>query len=264
MVSRYRWNRNDEQIAALEVDTYDLRSQIVSHQIYRDIRSVEQARAFMEIHVFAVWDFMSILKALQRQLTCVALPWRPSGSGLSRRLINEIVLVEESDEHDDTFISHFELYLLAMRQAGADTAPIEHFLRKAEDGDVLRALHGSPVPPAAARFVESTWRTIENCAPHELAAAFAFGRENLIPAMFEQVLDGPFDLSLFRDYLDRHVEIDAEEHTPMAVQMVIELCEDDPRRWTAARAAVVRSLENRLALWNDVHELIGVTLTAGA
>ncbi len=173
MVSRYRWNRNDERIAALEVATYDLRSQIVHHEIYRDICSVEQARAFMEIHVFAVWDFMSILKALQRELTCVVLPWRPSGSGLSRRLINEIVLVEESDEYEDTFISHFELYLLAMRQAGADTGPIEHFLRAVQDGDVPRALHAAPVPPAAARFVESTWRTIENGAPHELAAALA-------------------------------------------------------------------------------------------
>ncbi|CAO5245622.1 DUF3050 domain-containing protein [Frankia sp. AgKG'84/4] len=264
MVSRYRWSRNDERIVDLEVDTINLRSQIVNHPIYRDIRSVDHARVFMEVHVFAVWDFMSILKALQRQLTCVAVPWRPQGSGLSRRLVNEIVLVEESDEYEDTFISHFELYLLAMGQAGADTGPIEHFLRAAECEGVSRALRVAPVPAAAARFVESTWRLIDECAPHELAAAFAFGRENLIPAMFERVLDGPFELSMFRDYLDRHVEVDAEEHTPMAVQMVIDLCGDDPDRWSAARAAVSRSLENRLALWNDVHELIGNSVIASA
>ncbi|EIV92004.1 DUF3050 domain-containing protein [Frankia sp. QA3] len=259
MVARYHWNRNDERISRLELNTYELRSKIVNHPIYRDITNIEQARGFMGVHVFAVWDFMSILKALQNRLTCVTVPWRPIGDGLSRRLINEIVLVEESDEYEEDFLSHFELYLLAMRQAGADTRPIESFLRLVEDGDVVRALNGTGVPAPAARFVRTTWAAIEGGSSHELAAAFAFGRENLIPAMFEQVLDGPFDLALFRDYLDRHVEVDAEEHTPMAVQMVIELCGDDPRRWAQAEAAVNRSLAGRLALWDDVHAL----LTAG-
>src|SRR5580704_18311388 len=96
--------------------------------LYAALDSRPAILTFMEHHVFAVWDFMSLLKSLQRNLTCVELPWVPTGPTGSRRLINDIVLVEESDERGDGFISHFELYLEGMAQAGADRAAIDAFI----------------------------------------------------------------------------------------------------------------------------------------
>src|SRR5713226_2609856 len=96
---------------SMQESLHPLRKRVVEHTVYRHIETLADVRIFMEHHVFAVWDFMSLLKTLQRQLTCVTVPWVPSGPTTSRRLINDIVLVEESDELGDGFISHFELYL---------------------------------------------------------------------------------------------------------------------------------------------------------
>jgi hypothetical protein len=71
---------------------------IVAHPVFRRLTSVTALRIFMEHHVYAVWDFMSLLKALQRAVTCIELPWVPCGDPAARRFINEIVLDEESDQ----------------------------------------------------------------------------------------------------------------------------------------------------------------------
>src|SRR5262249_26648854 len=162
---------------------------------------------------------MSLLKSLQRSLTCVEVPWVPTGGTVSRRLINDITLVEESDEFDGGFISHFELYLDGMHQVGADTAPVDAFIDLLRAGKpVLQSLSTAGVPETAAEFVAVTWNFISGTPVHCQAAAFAFGREDLIPEMFDQVAAlnaGSGDLSLFVDYLRRHIQVDSEEHTPM-------------------------------------------------
>ncbi|MFD7641643.1 DUF3050 domain-containing protein [Kitasatospora sp. NPDC059795] len=253
---RYHWDRSHPGLTALREAIEPVRQEVVGHPIYQELNSLERVRTFQERHVFAVWDFMSLLKCLQRQLTCVELPWLPSGPTASRRLINEIVLVEESDELGDGYISHFELYLDGMARAGADTGAVTEFLRLLGTGTaVADAAKQAEIPAAAAEFMAVTWDIIENAPVHCQAAAFAFGREDLIPEMFEQVIrieDADNRLTVFKDYLARHIEVDGEQHTPMAMQMLIDLCGDDHERWTQCADTVQRALAARVALWDGI------------
>ncbi|HEV2780541.1 MAG TPA: DUF3050 domain-containing protein [Actinophytocola sp.] len=232
------------------------RAEVVKHPIYSRLKTLQDVNTFTENHVFAVWDFMSLLKNLQRHLTCVDVPWVPRGSCESRRLINDIVLVEESDELGNGFISHFELYVAGMELAGADTKPINDFIDRLRAGESVHdALAASPVPPAAREFVATTWTFIDLAPLHCQAAAFAFGREDLIPEMFDQVVkidDQGGKLATFRDYLERHIEVDGEQHTPMAMAMLADLCGDDVNKWDECALTVIRALNARVALWDGI------------
>ena len=112
--------------------------QLQEHPIFLEINSFPQLQHFMQNHVFAVWDFMTLTKRLQQDLTCIRLPWLPPTDPQAARLINEIVLDEESDLRlGDGHSSHFELYLEAMREVGACTTTIERFIALQREGASL-------------------------------------------------------------------------------------------------------------------------------
>jgi hypothetical protein len=255
-VSRYDWGETHPGIDRLHAAVAASRDRVVTHPLYASLDSHAAIVTFMEHHVFAVWDFMSLLKSLQRNLTCVSVPWVPTGPTGSRRLINDIVLVEESDLLNNGFISHFELYVDGMAQAGADTTSITRFIDLIREGTPVAAGIGAAgVPAPAAEFMRTTWRFIETTAVHCQAAAFAFGREDLIPDMFQQVITVNQDggtLDTFVDYLARHIEVDGEEHTPMAMRMLADLCGDDDTRWRECADAVNAALEARVRLWDGI------------
>ncbi|MCO5971424.1 DUF3050 domain-containing protein [Actinoallomurus soli] len=255
-MSRYEWGETNPAIERLKESIEPARQKVIGHPLYHQLNTMDAVVTFMEHHVFAVWDFMSLLKSLQRSLTCVEVPWVPSGPTGSRRLINDIVLVEESDELGQGFISHFELYVEGMRQAGADTTRVDAFLGLLRAGrPVLSAITEADAPKPAAEFVARTWDFIENAPVHCQAAAFAFGREDLIPDMFDQVaaLNAEFGaLSTFVDYLRRHIQVDSEEHTPMAMQMLADLCGDDDGAWAQCEETVNLALAARTSLWDGI------------
>jgi hypothetical protein len=259
-VSRYDWGQTHPGIVRLEKEVDEARVRVVSHPLYAHLDNHAAIVTFLEHHVFAVWDFMSLLKSLQRNLTCVQVPWIPTGPTGSRRLINDIVLVEESDELRGGFISHFELYVEGMAETGANTSVIDGFVDLLRRGvPVLDALDQAPVPAPAAEFVRTTWGFIENGPVHSQAAAFAFGREDLIPDMFTQVVavkEQGHKLDTFVDYLERHIEVDGEEHTPMAMQMLADLCGDDDVKWAACAQTVNAALHARYRLWDGILEAI--------
>ena len=177
----------------LQVQLDDLIGELVHHPLYARVRDEASLRLFMRTHVFCVFDFQSLLKGLQRRLTCVAVPWLPSDDPEARRLINEIVLDEESDAMPDgSYLSHFELYLQAMRQCGADVRPILRLISAIRAGVLAdRALADPALPPGVADFVSRTLRIAERDEVHRVAAAFTYGREDVIPAMFEQLVARP-------------------------------------------------------------------------
>lgn len=257
-MSRYDWGDTHPGIERLKQQITPARDRVVTHPLYAALDSHPAIVTFMEHHVYAVWDFMSLLKSLQRQLTCVELPWVPSGPTGSRRLINDITLVEESDELGGGFISHFELYLNGMTQAGAQRTTIDAFidLIRTRTTGVPEALVAAGVPAPSAEFVNTTWKFIQDAPVHSQAAAFAFGREDLIPDMFEQVVKVNANqgggLDTFVDYLARHIEVDGEQHTPMAMQMLADLCGDDEAKWSDCAETINNALEARIRLWDGI------------
>jgi hypothetical protein len=267
-MSRYDWGQRHPGIDRLEQQIGEARAKVTAHPLYAALDNRPAIRTFQEHHVFAVWDFMSLLKSLQRNLTCVELPWVPTGPTGSRRLINDIVLVEESDELGGGFISHFELYLDGMTQAGADTSVIRAFIDELRDKrPVLEAIDAVSVPAPAAEFVRLTWGLIESAPVHAQAAAFAFGREDLIPDMFQQVVgvnESVGSLDTFVDYLARHIEVDGEEHTPMAMQMLADLCGDDSAKWADCAETINLALAARARLWDGILAAIGDRVPAAS
>jgi hypothetical protein len=241
-----------------------LRLKLLQHAVYDRMRTLAGVRRFMEHHVFAVWDFMSLLKALQQRLCCVAVPWLPPENPTAARLINEIVLAEETDlALDDTVASHFDLYLDAMREAGANADPIlAMFDHLRVGGSVAESLQKVAAAPAVCRFVGFTFETIEGGDLPSIAAAFTCGREDLLPGLFSRMVaeldeSEPGRLEAFVYYLDRHVSLDGEDHGPKARALVAEICGSDPQAWDRARRAAVRSLEMRLELWDAMDAAVG-------
>jgi hypothetical protein len=213
----------------------------------------------MQHHVFAAWDFMSLLKSLQRALTGIEVPWLPRGDAVARRLINEIVLGEESDDAaDGGYVSYFELYHAAMLECGADVSCVDSFVAQVERGDAVSvSLARAGAPPTARCFVESTFATIESGSIARIAAAFTIGREEVIPEMFTRIVA---DLSRasggrlerFVDYLDRHIRIDGERHGPMAARMLESLCGADDALWREAELGARSALVPRRVFWDGV------------
>ncbi len=247
----------------LQISIRDLRNELINHQLYDRLNTQEALLVFLEHHVFAVWDFMSLLKSLQRKLTCIEVPWRPPASSSACRLINEIVLAEESDiGPTGEPASHFELYCAAMTDAGANTEPIEKFLHALRNGASWRdAMRTAPMSQHVKDFVETTFDIIDTDDVCGIASAFTFGREDLLPQVFAQIIrrlnaESAGSLDGFEYYLQRHIELDGDEHGAMAQRLVEELCGDDHVRWQTAEAAAVRSLLARKRLWDGIADEI--------
>ncbi|MCC5924090.1 MAG: DUF3050 domain-containing protein [Crocinitomicaceae bacterium] len=256
-------NRNVDVLLE-NIDPY--RSIVINHPAYAKIETIDDVVKFMEHHVFAVWDFMSLLKYLQKELTCTTVPWFPVGHADLRFLINEIVTGEESDINKDGIrMSHFEMYRNAMLQLGADTRSIDRFLKELQNGQELEvAFKLANVPLAAQKMVQSTFSVIGTAKLHVVAAVFTFGREDLIPDMFHGIIEGmtkkyPKELSDFMYYLERHIEVDGGHHSQLALKMVEILCGEDPIKWHEAEQAVIEVLQARAALWTGVIEIIETT-----
>lgn len=247
-------------IIKIQKEIAPLRQEIINHKVYSVINELEDLRIFMEHHIFAVWDFMSLLKALQINLTCTSLPWFPVGDPVTRQLINEIVAGEESDvDANGEIKSHFELYLDAMEQCSANTKPIQIFLAELKNGKSFNEAFEIAKAPATARdFVNATFETINSGKTHLQAASFTFGREDLIPNMFFSMVNDlnstqPDQVSIFKYYLERHIEVDGDHHSHLALSMTEKLCEKDEAFWMEAEQTAKKALQKRIDLWDAAY-----------
>ncbi|MFZ4637881.1 MAG: DUF3050 domain-containing protein, partial [Pirellulales bacterium] len=210
----------------------------------------------------------------------------------ARRLVNEIVLDEESDAlPEGGSASHFELYLHGMRNAGADTGPIDRMIetlraggpqvgkpaatvrqgtaeRMGQDVDggpqggkpvatvVGDAMREAGAPEAAQAFVRHSFAVIESGSTHGIVAAFTYGREDVIPDMFRGLVSSLASRDpaweRFHWYLDRHIEADDEKHAPVCRRIMARLCGDDPAKWAEASQVARACVEARIALWDAI------------
>lgn len=239
-----------------------LRQQLFEHPLYSAVQAADSLRLFMREHVFAVWDFMSLLKRLQQLVTCCEVPWLPPADAAISRFINQIVLGEECDEDGrGGYASHFELYLDAMDEVGADARPIRSFIAQLQSGVPFeRAIDEARILPETRDFVLSTIRLTIQGQPCEVAAAFFYGREDVIPDMFARLVKSlpqehvPVDRMIH--YLQRHIELDANDHGPLARKLVDSLVGGDPVRAAAAQASACRAIRRRIELWNGIERSI--------
>jgi len=246
-------------IEKLENNLLETRSKLISHPIYKGLNSKEKLICFMENHVFAVWDFMSLIKALQRNLTCVDVPWTPNLNSFSGKLVNEIVLAEESDvDLNNNPKSHFELYLDSMKLMGANTSLIDHFIEELNQSkSYYEAIEKVDLPIVVKEFMDYTFEVINTNKNHIIASVFTFGREDLIPDMFIEIVkklsnEKNIKSDLFIYYLERHIELDADEHGPMALKMIQNLCGKDQQKWDEATNASEKALRMRIKLWDFI------------
>ena len=247
-------------IESLNEQLTPIKEQLVQHPLYKNIGSTDDIRQFMKSHVYAVWDFMSLVKKLQLDLTTTSLPWQPPSNNSAARLINEIVWGEETDvDKDGNSVSHFEMYLNAMHQIGADTTGIEGMLLEVQQGNnIFDIIDQAGLPTYVADFLRFTFHIIEEGKVHKIAAVFSFGREDLIPDMFISMIkkmnrdnDQDFDQIIY--YFERHIEVDGDSHGPMALKMIKNLCGTDPIKWEEAISASKSALERRIALWDGIN-----------
>ncbi|MCM2129576.1 DUF3050 domain-containing protein [Larsenimonas rhizosphaerae] len=239
------------------VQHLDARKQVLFHHpVFNALTHQDQLRELMQWHVFAVWDFMTLAKRLQNELTCTRLPWVPPRYPDAAHLINEIVTGEETDRNrTGGHSSHFELYVKAMEEVHADVAPIERFISEVREGqDPIGVMRAMDTPPAVIDFVGNTLDVAMNAPVHVVAAYFLHGREDIIPEMFSRLLSAwqvdNEDVPTFVYYLKRHIELDADNHGPAAEKMLAELVGDDVDMQQQAMQAAIDAVDSRIAFWD--------------
>ncbi len=225
----------------------EFQHELCQHEIYKRLTDLRSLRHFMNYHVFAVWDFMSLLKALQKEITCVSVPWTPSTySPELVRFINQIVVGEESDlDRNGNATSHFELYLQGMTEVGASPSALYDF---------LPALNLETLRPGVKEFVSENLRLAREGDPVEVAASFFFGREKLIPSMFTAMVEilknENVEAPTFLYYLERHIQVDGEEHGPLAMKCLDALIKGSKEKEEMAMKAGLNALHLRKKLWD--------------
>ena len=240
-----------------------LQKKLINHDLYHNINSIDALKIFMENHIFAVWDFMSLLKSLQIHLTCVQIPWKPVNNTDAARFINEIVLEEETDKiNSEQTVSHFELYIDSMKEIGATTDQIYSFIDMIDERkNFEEVIFSSSIDQNIKSFLSFTFNIIESNEVHKIAAAFTFGRENVIPDMFIKIVkkiskENDLRSKKFIYYLERHIELDGNNHGPIALKMINNLCGEDISKWDDVINIAKKSMEMRIKLWNHINNQI--------
>ena len=240
-----------------QVDLDEAQTQLFGHRIFESVQTLEELKTFMQWHVFAVWDFMSLLKRMQSHFAPNSLPWVPSENRAAVRFINEIVLCEESDmDYDGNPASHLDMYLDAMKEIGADRRAFVSVLRDLKSVGLVDGLYKADAPAFVGEFVTHNVRLAQEGSIEVVAANFLYGREDSIPVMFERLLAnlgvGEKEAPRMFHYLARHIEVDSGAHGPAAASLLDHLIQGKPEKQKMANRAALQSIYARIAFWDGL------------
>ena len=235
-----------------------LKDRLRNHSLYSSIKDIDDLKIFSNAHVYAVWDFMSLLKFLQIKLTSTSLPWFPIRNTTTAKLINEIVAGEETDEDQNGRpISHFEMYIDSIEEFGLNTEEILSNINSLNnlesiDEDIDKLV----IKDYVKDFLKFTFSVIRRGNVHEVASVFTFGREDLIPDMFIPLIEGinakNNHLNKLIYYFKRHIEVDGDMHGPMSMEMLSFLCNNDPAKIADSSSVSEKALIARISLWDGI------------
>ena len=235
-----------------------LKKSLNSHILFHSRLDRQQLSLFMESHIYAVWGFMSLLKSLQKCVTPNDIPWIPNintSNGLVS-FINEIVSSEESERFSkNKYLSHFEIYLMAMKRLGASTIEINRLLNKCKKNTFSqKMIDDLSISPAAKKFLKHDIKISLSNSPPKIIGCFALSREKIIPDMFKYILNviEPTDTNkILRKYLELHISIDSDRHGPLSKKLLNKICVSKKDKIDAYYEAN-NSIRYRLKVWDSV------------
>lgn len=208
----------------------------------------------MNHHIYSIWDFMNLLIALQRTLTCVHLPWKPQENPQLCQLINEIKLEEESDTLQGHASSHFAFYSQTLIKSHRCESHVKTFIKKLQENHSYQTLIEDPsLPQSVQNYLKTTHDIIQDSLL-TTAAAFTYARENIMSEMLKQLKQKEIKnptLQAFYLYVNRHIKLDGERHQNMALKMIDHLCKnanDEKEIYLAAKKAILA----RLTFWDEI------------
>jgi hypothetical protein len=142
-----------------------------------------------------------------------------------------------------------------MAEVGANTKPILRFIDNVDQHGIDHAIENTKgIPDCTRDFMRTTFDFIATGKKHVIASAFTYGREAVIPGMFRGILQqlniNSYEAKKFHYYLQRHIELDGDEHGPMATKLVENLCGEDPLAYVEAETVAIDAMNARIKFWD--------------
>lgn len=266
----------ESRLTAMQAHLQPWVERITHHPLPHTMTNYKALQMFLHHHVFAVWDFFCLLKALYRELACTDILWQPPLEPYGAHLLHGILGEEEGDtDLTGTPLSHFEWYLHAMNACGANTATINNFIKRLNITPltttttpdmayqrVCAALDHPSVPKGAQAFVTQTFKSITQPLP-ALAGAFVFGREGITADLFAPIISRiqtfpqkTYNPEVLIRYFQRHVNLDTQNHFPKAFEMLNRFCQNDSSQWQCAQEGAEQALQARLRFLDAIEQSI--------
>lgn len=247
------------RITGVERELKGLRRKLAKHRLYKSLHKVEDIQEFAEHHVFAVWGSMSLLKVLQQQLTNTKIPWSPVPNPVLARLINEMVLTEESGINEQGLAqSHFEMYVDAMQEIGADTSQIHQFVQLIYAGATVDyAMNQIKIDRKISHFIVYIFNIIKTGKTHLIAASLILSRTDIPSKIFLEILtDTEQDAHKWKYCLTHHAEFNPGQYGTSSLELIAELCGKNKKDWQEVIEVAKHALNQKIILWNRITEMI--------